>query len=380
MNALLRSWVAPSTVLLALAGGAGCEDKSSAVAADAGVVDSGLTKPVLDGKLGAAVAAAESGRAASPSAPGAADGPPETGVFAPGAGNAAHPPDAPAKVELLGEGSDPKVALVLAPKDEQKTVITVAVRLGPQAALPSIDFAMTFKIDKPKDKADKPKDKGDKDQGSGQKAEPIQVIATVASAAPSREQPGQLPKELSDAITKLKGSEIRYKLTPEGAIVDLTTALGKETDKGNEAGVQALREAITLMTVPLPQKPVGVGGYWMVTDRSSSFGVEVVRYRVFKVEKIEQGHATLSLDTRQYASRADVDLGAISNGPLRIERFDSQGKGSIAWDASALLAPGSQLTQRMLAQFGGGKGGMSRGLQTEMIARSSEPEKTDKKK
>jgi hypothetical protein len=76
-----------------------------------------------------------------------------------------------------------------------------------------------------------------------------------------------------------------------------------------------------------------------------------------------------------------VDLGAASNGPLQIDRFDSQGKGSIAWASDALLAPGSQLNQRMLAQFGGGpKGAPGRGLQTEMIARSSEPEKTDKKK
>jgi hypothetical protein len=34
----------------------------------------------------------------------------------------------------------------------------------------------------------------------------------------------------------------------------------------------------------------------------------------------------------------------------------------------------------MIAQFGGAKGGGGRGLQTEMIARSSEPEKADKKK
>lgn len=375
MNALIRSWAAPSIVLLAFASVAGCEDKSSAVAADAGVLDSGPPKPVLGGKLGAAVAAAESAQAAPPAAAGAANGPPETGVFAPGAADAALPPNAPAKVELLGEGSDPKVALALTPKDEQKAVLTVSVRLGPQAALPSIDFGMSFKVDKPKDK-------GDKGRGDGEKAAPtpIQVLATVVSAAPAKEQPGQLPKDLIEAIAKLKGSELRYQLTPEGAIVDLKTTLGKDTDASSDAGVQALREAITLMTVPLPQKPVGVGGYWMAIDRSSSFGVEVIRYRVFKVEKIEQGHATLSLDTRQYASKAEVDLGPISNGPLQIDRFDSQGKGSIAWSAGSLLSTGSQVNQRLIAQFGGAKGAGGRALQTELLARSSEPDKADKKK
>jgi hypothetical protein len=380
MNAFIRSWVVPSIAVLALSV-AGCEDKPTVVADDAGVVDSGPPKPVLGGKLGAAVAAAESAQAAPRSSAGAANGPPETGIFAPGAANAAHPPNTPAKVEVLGEGSDPKIALALSPKDEQRAVLSVSVRLGPQSALPSIDFGLLFKLDKPKAKDDK--SKGDSD-----KAGPVQVIATVAAATLAKEQPGQLPKELADAIAKLKGTEIRYQLTPEGAIVNLTATLSKDSDDpGNpglkgltETTIKALTETITLMTVPLPQKPLGVGGYWMVTDRSASVGVEVVRYRVFKVEKIEQGHATLSLTTRQYAAKGEIDLGAASNGVLPFDRFESQGKGSIEWTAGALLPPNSQVLQGLAAQAGGPKGGPARGLQIEMSSKSSEPEKSDKKK
>jgi hypothetical protein len=117
----------------------------------------------------------------------------------------------------------------------------------------------------------------------------------------------------------------------------------------------------------------------MVTDRSTSFGVEVVRYRVVKVEKIDQGRATLSLDTRQYAAKGEIDLGAASKGAMPIDRFDSQGKGSIEWTAGALLPPNSQIVQGLLAQFGGAKGGPARGIQTEMTSRSSQPDKSDKK-
>lgn len=372
MNASIRSWVIPSIAVFALSV-AGCEGKPTVVAEDAGAVDSGPPKPVLGGKLGAAVAAAESGQSAPRSSSGAASGPPESGIFGSVAANAALPPNTPVKIELLGEGSDPKFALTPTLKDEQKVVLTVSVRLGPQSALPSVDFALLFKIDKPKEK-------GDKSKGDSDKAGPVQVIATVTGATPAKEQPGQLPKELSDAIAKLKGSEIRYQLTPEGASVNVTSTLSKDADPALGSGMKALTETVTLMTVPLPQKPLGVGGYWMATDRSTSFGVEVIRYRVFKVEKIEQGRATLALDTRQYATTGSIDLGGASNGPVQFNQFESQGKGEIEWTASALLHPRSQVLQRLMAQMGGPKGAPSRGLQIELSSRSSEPDKPDPKK
>ena len=108
--------------------------------------------------------------------------------------------------------------------------------------------------------------------------------------------------------------------------------------------------------------------------------MEVVRYRVFKVEKIEQGRATLALDTRQYATKGEIDLGAASNGAIPIDRFESQGKGTIEWTAGALLHPRSQILQRLMAQMGGPKGGPTRGLQIEMTSRSSEPDRSDPKK
>jgi hypothetical protein len=370
MNALLR---AAGLSIAALGLLSGCHDDKPTADADAGAEDGGPPKPLLGGKLGAAVAAAESGsgQAAAGKAPG--DGPPEAGFFPPGGADKAQAPNAPAKVEVLGEGTEPRVALVDALPSEQQVRLTSGYRMGQQGSLPAFDFGLAIKAEKPK--------------GKDEKGDAAQVVAKVVSVGIPGAG-GKLPKELSDGLDKLKGSEIRYRLTSDGAMLDVTTTGPKDKAASPEiaplldVAMRGLLEGITLVTVPLPKKPVGVGGYWIATDRGTSFGIDVVRYRVFKVQKIDKDQATLSVDTRQYAVKDEIDLGAIAqNQKITADRFDSQGKGTITWMGSQLVPSTSDVMQRTTVTFGGGpKGQPKGGLQVELGAKTSEPEKSDKKK
>lgn len=373
MNALLRAaGLSASIVALGLLT-SGCKDDKTVTADDAGAADAG-PKPVLDGKLGAAVAAAESSsRQPNAAAPG--DGPPEAGFFPPGGADKAQPAGAPAKVEVLSDGAEPRVAMVTAPPGEQQARVLAGYRVaGQQGNLPPFDFTLAIKAEKPKSKDDKP--------------EPAQVVAKVV-AVQIPGLGGKLPKELTDGLDKLKGGEIRYKLTPEGAMLDLTTSMSKDKDKAPpeiapllDLAMRGLVEAVTLSTVPLPKKPVGVGGYWIATDRGTSFGIDVVRYRVFKVQKIDKDQVTLSVDTRQYAVSADIDLGAIvQNQKITADHFDSQGKGTITWVANQTVPTSSETSQRTTVTIGGGpKGQPKGGLQVELQTKTGEAEKADKKK
>lgn len=371
MNALLR---AAGLSIAALGLLSGCNDDKSTTVTDAGVEDAGPNKALLGGKLGAAVAAAESGsgQAAVSKAPG--DGPPEAGFFPPGGADKAQPPGAPAKVEVLGEGADPKVLLTVTPPSEQQVHLLTGYRMGQQGSLPPFDFTLTLKSDKAK--------------GKDEKADATPIVAKVVAV----DIPGvgsKLPKELTDGLDKLKGSEVRYRLTPDGAMLDLTTSNPKDKDKSASAEVgpmldiamRGLLEAMTLVTVPLPKKPVGVGGYWIATDRGTSFGIEVVRYRVFKVQKIDKDQATLTMDTRQYAVKNEIDLGAVAqNQKIIADQFDSQGKGNVSWVSSQLLPAVSEVSQRTTVTIGGGpKGQPKGGLQVELAAKTSAAEKSDKK-
>lgn len=357
MNVLLRRSRASLASALALCAvlAAGCDnDKKveSTDASDAGVLDAGR-KPILDKNLQEAMAAASSAQAPASSA-GAADGPPQSGVFTPEAAEAAAKSGAPAKLELLGEGSDPKVALTFAPSGEQKAHVVVGLRFG-QSMLPNVDFGLSFKVEK------------GKEEGSG-----YDVLAKVASAGPAKDQPGQLPKETTAVLGKLKGSEIKLHISPRGAITEQSSTLAKGVEPGIDVTFTELNDALSAMIVPLPDKPVGVGGYWMVTDRSSAFGIDLIRYRVFRVQEISEGKARLGVEIRQYAAKPEAETPA---GKLKLDRFESQGKGEVGWSSSLIVAPESAFKTRLMAiELSGAAPGQVKGLQAEVVAETLAPE------
>lgn len=368
MAANLRSWAASSALIFVLGSAAACgEDKKvPAAEQDAGAADTGRKQAALGGKLAAAVKAAESAQAPAKAQQ---DGPPEKGVFAPGAADKVLAPGAPPKIDVLGEGADPKVALAPAiGDDEQKESISVAVRLGPQSGAINVEYGLAYKVEKPKDKAKDDKDKKDA-------REPVKVSGKIVSVTPA----AQIPRDLAEQIGKIKGTEIRWTASAERGATDVAYAMAKGADSGLTALLNPLVEAIGLSTPPLPAKPVGVGAYWMVTDRVTSAIVDVVRYRVFRVEKIEKDRATLSMEIRQYAVKNEVDAGG--GQKLAIDQFESTGKGRTEWTAQGLLPANSEAQVRMgvAGRIQTGQQGM---LQTDFQAKMHEvvAEKAEKKK
>ncbi|WP_437993226.1 hypothetical protein [Sorangium sp. So ce145] len=344
-------WVTASTLAaVALSGLAGCEgEKSKAqVAADAGALDAGPALPVVGGKLGAELAEAASGsteKKGPAAARGAAGGPPESGVFSASEAAAALPKDVPYKIEVIGDGSEPRAKLApkIDPKSEQKLDITLGLRMGGPQGLPNLELGVSFKAEKP---ADAPK------EGAAAPAAPTRVIAKITSATLASMSIGGPPKQLADALAKLRGSALRYELSPANVVGNLHFELSKDADPGLQPLIGALGEAITLLTPPLPDKPVGAGAYWMVTDRVVASGAQlpVLRYRVFKIEKVEGGVVSFSVDTRQYAEGADLKLPS-PNGEvtMTIDRLDSSGKGTLTWSPSS-FAPGvADASQRLQA-------------------------------
>jgi hypothetical protein len=344
------------------------EKKVPAVEADAGAPAS--EQAALGGKLAAAVKAAESARAPSSKAPG--DGPPEKGYFAPGAADKLMAPGSPPKVEVLGDGAEPRVVLSSAPgDDDQKESMQLGVRLGPQQGQINVEYGLVLKVDKPKDK---PK-KDEKDEKKDASREPVRVLAKIVSVTPA----SQIPRELGDQIGKLKGSELRWQLSSERGATEISYSVAKGADPGLSALVTPLAEAVSLVTPALPSKPLGVGGYWMVTDRVTSTIVDVVRYRVFRVEKVEKDKATLSMDVRQYATKSEVDAGG--GQKLTMEQFESLGKGRSEWTAKGLL-PSLGDSQVRMALAGRIQSGQQGVVQTDFTVKlaAAEPDKADKKK
>src|SRR5262249_25248547 len=155
--------------------------------------------------------------------------------------------------------------------------VTMRIQGG---AIP-VDYTLALKVDKPKD------EKKDDKKPAGPK------VVKVVGKATTIGLPPQIPREVCDKLGKLKGTEIRYTLGPDGSMSELGYTLPKDMDQGlGETALRALVDALSGAAVPLPKDPVGVGGYWMATDRAPTvLGVDVVRYRVFTVEKIDKDSA-----------------------------------------------------------------------------------------
>lgn len=269
--------------------------------------------PAMDPDLAQAVAAAS---AAPPPGNGPGAGPPPNGIFPPGAADKEVAAGQPPKLSLGSNGAEPRVSLQPAqPKPGAKYAATlqVALKNDPrQGALP-IDFGITFEAQKPK--------------GEEGMVTEVPVVVRVTSA---RIGISGAPKELEDSIAKLKGSKVEYLSLPGGGATGFRFELAKGTSAELGDTVRALSDTLAAMILPLPKEPVGVGAYWMATSRDGLLGLDLVTYRLVKVESVEAAKVTLSVNTKRYSANGTLDLpGLPADAPRTMAEFQSMSEGKV---------------------------------------------------
>lgn len=358
---MLRARFVPSCLLALTFALTACgSGDSGPKPADAGApaVPSG---PVVGGKLGAAIASAAAAGTAAPKAKSTSgDEPPENGIFTPEEAEKRQPKDAAPKLDVLGDGAEPRTALALKlDGSEQKTTLTIGMRMGQGMRLPTVEFALSIKPEKAT--GDPPKE--------GAPPAPTRVAATVTGTSLPGSQP--LPKELTESIAKLKGMVVRWDLSADGVWRNSAVELPKDAGAGLELVIDALVDMLSALTAPLPSKPVGKDAYWIVSDRArAAVGLDVLRYRVFRVQAIEGDRVTLSVEIRQYAADAKLKLdgGAGEKADMPMEQFDSSGKGTIVWTAGTYLPAGGEISEAVRARVAAG-GNRAAMVQTELSGR-----------
>ncbi len=289
--------------------------------------------------------------------------PPPNGMFAPGVADKAMAPGAPPKLELLGEGEDPKIQLhASVPKGKETlnvlvqmafagkplTPLLVTLEVGPDAggAAPPAPAPLpggSSAPDAPKPEKPKPAPTGS--AAAGAPAAPADLgpiatadqpmVATIANVMlPNVEEP---PKELIDA---LKGTVIRFTMTKTGP-TGFSHTFPKDSDpqlvQTLDLQIGALEDAFSALYTPAPDKPVGEGAYWMVTDRRKSLGAEVIRYRVISLAGLHGDNAELSIQIKQYMvddKSALTSLVKMEN-PIVVE-YEAAQKGAM------VIGPGSR--------------------------------------
>lgn len=341
---------------------AGCEEKQAARSETESKADAGSQERSrgIDKNLAEAVAAVAGGQAG-----GGPSGPPSTGVFAKGAADAELRPSDPPKLSLGGKGSPPTITFATSgwkPGRKREVTVEMSVRTGPQSALPTVD--VTFSLEASEAAGGAPAGSAG---APASPAGPLQVLAKITGTKLAREQPGQLPPGLEAELAKIKGTVIRLELQPNGAGHQVAFEAAKGVDESLSQIARTAGDALALELLPYPTDPVGVGAFWMVAAREPFLGLDVIAYRMIKVEKIEGERATLSVNTKRYVAGGQVALAGIP--PHEISEFSGSGTTQLvvpARDPFALEGQGSDVLLSNLTAQGGGPQGGRMGIQLQM--------------
>jgi hypothetical protein len=342
-------------LLLPLLLSVGCGETKQQAAPDASASAAATDiDPALDSRLANALKSV--GKPSGSAPPASADQPPASGVFEPGLADKALAKGAPPKIQIFGDGNDPKIVLHAAAPEVEKLTVTVIQASQGNPDIPLVYSLLIGPPDKVSAQADKPKDdKAAKPKPAGSAAasvapaasdapsgSPSSMVALVQGITVAGVDKDELPKKLLEQVAALKGARVSFTVTPTG----LTGFSHPQLADGEGAGaydnhLSALEESLSALYTPAPDRPVGEGAYWMVTDRRTSFGSDVIRYRVFTVKAVEGDNAAIAIDVRQYAAdESRPSIVAVENQQtVVVARYAAGGKGGI------VLAPKSRWAQ-----------------------------------
>jgi hypothetical protein len=320
----------PLLVVLAAPLGAACESKpkSSAPAGDAAVtVDKFVTAdPKLEKALKAAASAAPDDK-----------GPPPNGVFAAGVADKRHPKATPTTVEMVSDGTEPRV-LIAGPGDAERggssgpAGLEIAAQMGARSALPTVDFSLVLGPAK-------------KDDGGAE-----WLVGDIKKSVPAREQFGELPEGTDKEIAKLVGTQLRVKTGADGLASDVAVVLSKTAPTDLAQLAQNGVAALQLSTVAPPPKAVGVGAQWIAETRMELAGIEVIAYRAYRVKSVTGDRLRISMDLKGYATTADQLLTGVPKGANLIQ-LNAEGQGEMEVVKGELVARKADIQQRMVMVF-----------------------------
>ncbi len=331
------------------------EEHKGAVEKDGGA-EHGDKASALDPELAQAMAAASVG-AAPGSMPAQEGGPPPNGIFqSPAAADKEAPSAAAPRLVLGSEGSDPKLTFSparLEAGSKRSGKVQVSVQQGQSGGLP-IEFTLALESQKPKEGEAAP--------------DLVKMSARVSGASVPVQGVG---KEIEGAIAKLKGARIEYLVAPDGAGTGYKTDLPKGTAGDLALWLESLRDTLALVTLPMPSKAVGSGAYWMVTSREGVLGLDLVTYRLVKVEEIKDGVATLSVNTKRYAASAALNLpGLPPNAPREMSEFQNVSDAKLQFKPGNGFPLGGEVTSALALGLGAAPGPNQRGQQQALVIQS----------
>ena len=301
-----------------------CEDKKAQRPVEGN--DAGAPRPASHGDKNIVDALRAEGSAA------AQQGPPETGVFAPGAADKELKLGDPPKFVMGQKGSEPLVQL--APPKPGKRVegkVEVGIQMGPRSAMPTVELGFSTE---PAEKGEQP--------ATG----PFALLVKASSAKLGADQPGQLPEGADKQIGKMRGSRFKLEVA-NGAGRVTTVEPSKDTDESLALILRAAADAFTFVFQPYPTEPVGKDGFWMVESRENYAGLDAVVYRMYKVLEAKPESVMLEVNVKRLVSPGKLAFPGVP--PHHVEQFQDSVTGRVEVLPSDTSNIHADLTDTMIA-------------------------------
>ncbi len=260
-------------------------------------------------------------------------------MFPPGKADELHKKGTPPLVKLGEAGKAPRQVLkvAMAPGDKRKGNVELTMRSG-RNVLPGIGMDLSFEAKKPK-----PEETG------------VAMLVKVLGAKVGDIQGQPAPKELTDQISKMKGSRVEYRVLPSGAAVDPRYNLSKGADENLNMVLRSLTETLTVASLVVPQEAVGEGAYWLVTSREFAGGADVIAYRLIKLDSIKGDKLSVTISTKRYAAAPKLTLMGLPPGKnLTLEQYQSSSDGQLEYVSGHALPAGGSLKSTLLAALSQG--------------------------
>jgi hypothetical protein len=349
-NFFRTSLVSFSAAALLLGAGVsfGCkgeEESSTSTESDAGSASAG---PAVDPNIAKAMAMA-SAASQKPGRPSESTkgGPPPGGIFEPGQADQQIRVGEPPKIVVGSNGSEPRTLLTsgFKPGAKVKGSVQVALQGDPsQGAIPiNFDLVLTTAGEK----------KAAQDPAAASSAAPaaaasgVDVSVSIERAtvvAPS----GSVPPDVAGQVAKLKGGKVKFHVLPNGAASGFVHTLPAGADVWLNDVTRMMSDALATAVLPYPSEAVGSGAYWMVTSRDGLMGLDLVTYRMIKVESATPAGLSLSLNTKRYATSREFKLSGIE-GDYTLDQFQSTADGDLTLKPGAALPESGKFAVVLLA-------------------------------
>jgi hypothetical protein len=263
---------------------------------------------------------------------GGADAPPRDGILTLTRADAEALANAPAKVTLGSSGAEPRYKLTAGEFTQPiRGEIEVAIRTGPNAAMPTVLFKL----------------KADTLKAASSEPTLARVRLDVVEAGLGSEQPGNIPPAIAQQVQLLKGSSFEYSAEHGKVIGPPKFTRAKNAPEDSELLLSAAGTALDAALLAFPDEPVGKDGFWLVTARGKFQGSDVVSYRMVKVTEASQNAFMLDINTRRYAVGNRLEMPGLEGTELI--QYQSSDKGQVALVPGSLLPAQATLQQSVMA-------------------------------